>query len=197
VRRIIIEDIHKSFGDPQVKVLDGINMTLYPGITCLMGPSGTGKTTLARILAGLTAPDVGSITWEGCPLTQPATHKRIGYVFQEDRLLTWETALANLLFVDVQNNQSRAVELLNQAGLAESIHKKTAELSGGMQRRVALCRALMNHHDLLILDEPFKGLDDDIKKTAINMVRAWHGDHPESIILCITHDDEEVNQLGG
>ncbi|MCL2364255.1 MAG: ATP-binding cassette domain-containing protein [Defluviitaleaceae bacterium] len=197
MKRIVITDLHKSFDIAQRKVLDGIHMALAPGINCLMGASGIGKTTLARILAGLAEPDSGTVIWQDFSLPPRVKQGCIGYVFQEDRLLEWQTALANLLFVDTQKNSVRAIDLLTQAGLADSIHKKAADLSGGMKRRVTLCRALMGSHDLLILDEPFKGLDDNIKQTAIKMVQVWHSENPEAILLCITHDEDEVRQLGG
>ncbi|MCL2577635.1 MAG: ATP-binding cassette domain-containing protein [Defluviitaleaceae bacterium] len=178
---IKMKNIYKSFGELQV--LRDISMDFNEGITCLMGQSGVGKTTLVNIVAGILSPDSGEIIGtEG---------KKISVVFQEDRLLEWETALTNVLFVN--NNRERAVELLMQAGLSENLHKKTAELSGGMKRRVCLCRALIAEHDILILDEPFKGLDSEIKISIMQMVK----NHAKGITICITHDQSESEFLGG
>lgn len=181
--KIELKNICKSFGEPPKQVLHDISMTFEEGITCVMGPSGAGKTTLANIISGLITPDSGEIFG--------AKGKKISMVFQEDRLLEWETALGNVTFVN--RDRTRAEELLTQAGLADSIHKKTATLSGGMKRRVCLCRALIAKHNLLILDEPFKGLDSSIKPSIMQMVK----DHANGIIICITHDHAEAEYLGG
>jgi len=176
--------ICKSFGEKQV--LNGITLTLTPGeITCLMGESGIGKTTLINIIAGLIKPDSGSI--------RGLDDKKISIVFQEDRLLEWETALTNVLFV--ANLKNTAIELLTLAGLSDSLNKKAAELSGGMKRRVSVCRALMVDFDLLILDEPFKGLDSTTKPVIIDMVKKYL--QKDKYILCVTHDLHEVEMLGG
>ncbi|MCL2224906.1 MAG: ATP-binding cassette domain-containing protein [Defluviitaleaceae bacterium] len=178
---IRLKNICKSFGEQSV--LRDISMEFAEGITCIMGPSGVGKTTLINIAAGIIAPDCGEII---------GLHgKKVSMIFQEDRLLEWETALTNVLFVN--NNRPRAIELLTQAGLADSLHKKAADLSGGMKRRVCLCRALIAQHDLLILDEPFKGLDAEIKPSIMQMVK----DHANGITICITHDPSEAEFLGG
>jgi NitT/TauT family transport system ATP-binding protein len=186
---IELTNICKSYGQPPKTVLDGINLTLYPGVTCVMGPSGIGKTTLAYIIAGLTTPDSGTV--------KGRENKKISLVFQEDRLLEWETALTNVLFVtpSAKKYAEKARQLLTKAGLTESLHKKASALSGGMKRRVALCRALIAEYDVLILDEPFKGLDEKTKPAIIAMVKE-HAQN-DKIVLCITHDPAEAETLGG
>ncbi|MCL2204054.1 MAG: ATP-binding cassette domain-containing protein [Defluviitaleaceae bacterium] len=186
---IVLENISKAYGG--VGVLERISLTLPSGPTCLMGPSGIGKTTLAYIVAGLTAPDSGTMTGR--------ENKKISLVFQEDRLLEWESALSNVLFVtpNAKKYAEKAKSLLTQAGLANSMHKKAAELSGGMKRRVALCRALIANYDLLILDEPFKGLDEETKPGIIQMVQQHALSTGDKILLCITHDPGEADALGG
>ena len=183
---IELKNICKSYGEK--KVLHNINLTLQPGeITCLMGASGIGKTTLVNILAGITAPDSGEIVSPSPP--------HVSVVFQEDRLLEWETALTNVLFVATKEHKQQAIELLTQAGLADSINKKAAELSGGMKRRVSICRALITQSNLLILDEPFKGLDSETKPVIMRMVKQHQNKNTH--ILCVTHDASEVEFLGG
>ena len=190
-----LRNISKSYGDKQV--LSDITMTFEEGITCIMGPSGRGKTTLAYIIAGLITPDSGVVA--GCGRTDEnrpaeADDKKISFMFQEDRLLEWETALKNVLFVTNSARRAAAVKLLTQAGLADSMDKKASKLSGGMKRRVALCRALIADCDILILDEPFKGLDSGIKPSIMDMVKEHSAG---KITICITHDPTEAVFLSG
>lgn len=180
---IELKNIFKSFGEPPKQVLSNVSLVFPEGITCIMGQSGIGKTTLANIIAGLVPPDSGEVIG--------LKGKKISIVFQDDRLLEWESALSNVLFV--KNDPQHARELLTQAGLADSINKKASELSGGMKRRVCLCRALIAEHNLLILDEPFKGLDGELKPSIMQMAK----DHAAGIIICITHDPAEAEFLGG
>ena len=178
--------ICKSFGDKQV--LTNFDLNLELGITCLMGASGKGKTTIVNILAGLIFADEGKINIP--------KETKFSIVFQEDRLLEWESALTNVLFVTdySKKNAVRAFELLTEADLESSIHKKAKELSGGMKRRVAICRALIADYDIIVLDEPFKGLDINIKPRIIDMVKHHtYGKH----VLAITHDPYEADYLGG
>ena len=181
-----LRGICKSFGDKQV--LMNFDLHLTQGITCLMGASGRGKTTIANILAGLVHADSGYVN-----IPQGT---KFSYVFQEDRLLEWESALTNVLFVteNAKKNTARAVDLLTEADLENSIHKKAKELSGGMKRRVAICRALISDYDIIVLDEPFKGLDANIKPRIIDMVK----NHTKGkIVLAITHDISEAEYLDG
>ena len=178
-------------------MLDGLCLVLRPGINCLMGPSGIGKTTLANILAGLVVPENGELTVRTCTTETSIENLRISCVFQEDRLFGFLSALSNVLFVcqDRTKSKSRAIQLLGQAGLADSLHKKAKELSGGMKRRVCICRALIADYDLLVLDEPFKGLDDALKPHIMQMLKDAFFD-TEKIALCITHDAGEADFLG-
>ena len=150
------------------------------GNTVLRGASGSGKTTLLRLLAGLLEPDGGEMRGlEGL---------RAAVVFQEDRLLPWYTALENVALV---SDERRAVEILQRLGLAEAVDEKPAALSGGMRRRVAIARALAYGGDVLLLDEPFAGLDEEAKERAAAalhacgapLIAAVHGD-AESALLC-------------
>ena len=150
---IKIENLSKSYDGRQV--FENLNMELTEGrITCIMAPSGKGKTTLLRILIGLEQADRGKITGiEG---------KNISVVFQEDRLCENLNVLSNIRLVQKEKTEIR--EGLEAVGLLDCCHQPVRELSGGMKRRVAILRALYAKWDILFLDEPFKGLDKEMKE---------------------------------
>lgn len=161
-------------------------------ITVLMGPSGIGKTTLLRILAGLESYEKGEIFGiEG---------KRVAFVFQEDRLMPWLTVRENIEYVlaswmSKSAYQERTTEILEMVGLLEVQNQFIDALSGGMQRRVALGRALAYDSDLLLMDEPFKGLDDRLKYDMIEKIKTLTHLRGTTVI-CVTHDLEEAKKLG-
>ena len=150
------------------------------GVTVIRGASGAGKTTLFRLLLGLEKPDAGEIL--GMELRKPAV------VFQEDRLLPWATALENAA---LGSDETRAKDALTLLGLGESMCQLPRELSGGMKRRVAIARALAYGGDILFLDEPFTGLDDENKRIAASALL-----NQNAPILVITHDDAEAELFG-
>ena len=175
-------DISKSYdGKP---VLSHVNLTLEPGITCLMGVSGRGKTTLLRILLGLETPDGGQV--EGRP-------DRVAVQFQEDRLVESLTVGRNLkLALGRDYNAEKAEACLAALGLPDSQRLHVSVLSGGMKRRVALARALLYPAELLVLDEPFQGLDADTRQAALAAVRqAAKG----RTALIVTHEAQDCRQL--
>lgn len=152
------------------------------GVIGVFGASGSGKTTLLRLLAGRIRPASGMVTG--------LAGKRVSMVFQEDRLLPWRTALENVALVR-EGSEADARDLLSALGLSAEADQMPAALSGGMQRRVALARALNFGGDVLLLDEPFKGLDAALCMEAIAVVR---GRFPLTVIA--THDRAEAEALG-
>ena len=181
---LTVENLTKHYGGQPV--LQGVSFTLGEGVTCLMAPSGAGKTTLLRILLGLEKADGGQITG--------LAGRRISAVFQEDRLLPGMDARGNLRFVlGSAWDEGRAAELLEELGLADVGEKPVRDYSGGMQRRLALARALLIPFDLLLLDEPFAGLDRDNRDRAANCVRR-HG--AGRTVLAVTHDERDAAALG-
>ena len=147
---IAVKHLCKSFGGRTV--LRDLTFTAGPGITAVMAPSGTGKTTLLRILLGLERPDSGTV--EGL------AGKRLTAVFQEDRLLEHLSAEGNLRFVlGRAYDPAAARALLDRLGLPDTGAQPVREFSGGMKRRLALARALLAPFDALALDEPFTGVD--------------------------------------
>ena len=173
---------HRYGGAP---VLENVSLTLQPGQRmALMGPSGVGKTTLLRIAMGLVVPTEGRVE---------NTFRKPAAVFQEPRLLPWRTALenVNLVLGDDRSTLEQARHHLTQLGLGEAADKYPRELSGGMQQRVALARALAYDGDLLLLDEPFKAMDE-----ALRFQVAAKTAETEAAILLVTHDEAEAAALG-
>lgn len=180
---IIVRRLWKAYGDKQV--LADFSARIPAGqITCLMGPSGCGKTTLLRILLGLETADAGTI--ENVPALKSV-------VFQENRLFEDFSALSNCgVVIPGRQNKQTIVALLSALGLTDSLEKPVRSLSGGMKRRVAIARALLAPGELLIMDEPFSGLDENTKHTVLTCVK----DHVKGkTILFITHDPAERDFL--
>lgn len=179
---IKINKLTKTFGSQ--KIIENFSLHIEKnGILCLFGPSGSGKTTLLNILAGITEKDSGSITGL-CPDT------RISFVFQDERLLPWLTALENVKEVMTKHSSENAFSFLEKVNLDKSAaNKLPSELSGGMQRRVSIARALAFCGELMLLDEPFTGLDGPLKKNIMNLFYEYS---KTNTIIMITHDDDEA-----
>lgn len=180
---IAVKHLCKSFGGRTV--LRDLTFTAGPGITAVMAPSGTGKTTLLRILLGLERPDSGTVHGlEG---------RRLAAVFQEDRLLEQQDWRGNLRFVlGSAFDEAAALTLLEELGLSDTGPQPVVEWSGGMKRRLALARALLSPFDVLILDEPFTGLDGDNRRRAAACVLAQMAQRP---VLLVTHDEADAKAL--
>ena len=166
-------------------VLRNRNLTLKPGQRlAIMGASGCGKTTLLRIALGLMKPTEGAVK---------NSFSNLGVVFQEPRLLPWRTALenVNLVLGDSRETREKAGSFLELVGLADARDKLPGELSGGMQQRVALARALALEGDCLILDEPFKAMDEALRRQMIDLVA-----QTKAAVLLVTHEEAEAKALG-
>ena len=179
---IVISGISKNFGD-QV-VLNGFSAVLRQGtVTALMAPSGAGKTTLLNILLGLVPSDSGEITG--------LNGRKISAVFQEDRLFPGADAYSNVNSVSDKNLTPAELDKEFAAlGLTDYVGKPVKELSGGMKRRIAIARALLSDYDFLVLDEPFKGLDEALKNKVIEYVKEKTAG---KTVLLVTHDIREAN----
>ena len=180
-----LRDVTIAFGDRTVLRDCGLSLAAGERLA-LMGPSGCGKTTLLRLALGLQMPDSGSVR---CDFSRPAA------VFQEPRLLPWRTALENVLLTAGDRPQAReaALQWLEKLELGDAAALYPDELSGGMQQRVSLARALACEPDFLVLDEAFKGLDAALHARVLSLAReAMAGGQ----ILLATHSREEAEALG-
>ena len=174
------EQLCKSYNGE--RVLQNVSFVLSRGVTCIMAPSGTGKTTLLRILLGLEEPDSGSVS-----------RCRWSAVFQEDRLLEQLDAMGNLRFVLGSGlDEEQAKALLHRLQLDDVGSKKVRDYSGGMKRRLTLARALLAPADALALDEPFTGLDEENRKRCLECIREAAQEKP---VLLVTHDAADVQGL--
>ena len=168
-------------------VLSGCGLSLGDGERlALMGPSGCGKTTLLRVALSLQPPDTGSVS--GAP-------GRTAAVFQEPRLLPWRTAAENVNVVlsDTPETMPEARSMLERVELSDAVEKYPAELSGGMQQRVSIARALAFRPDLLVLDEPFRGLDDELRGRMVSLLNT---SLQSASLLLVTHSEEVAKTLG-
>lgn len=184
---IIIKDLCKSFGEK--KVLDNFSVMFPAGsVSCIMAPSGAGKTTLLSIMQGFINPDSGII--EGIP-------EKMSAVFQEDRLCEDFCAVSNVRFScgagKGKKSKEEIVACLSALGLGDSLDKPVRSFSGGMKRRVAIARALMADYELLFLDEPFKGLDEELKLSVAKYIKSSAAG---KTVIAVSHDEAEAALLG-
>ena len=174
---LVISHVYKDFG--RGPVLRDVSLTVRQGETvCLMGPSGLGKTTLLRCVAGLERPESGFIT--GVP-------ERLGYVFQEDRLCDVFSAVANVRLA-TGRTLPEILRHLEELGLAGSARRPVSQLSGGMRRRVAIARALINSPAVLLADEPSGNLDSH-NRDEIHRLFFELRDRLGQTIVIVTHDE--------
>jgi len=181
----LLKDVHLNYDE--IEVLKGFTLEIpYKKITCIVGPSGCGKTSILNILAGLEE------NYSGVCHTES---EKIGYIFQEDRLLPWETVYKNIQIVGKEENKEEINELLKTLGLKDFKDKYPDQLSGGMRQRCAIARGFYYHSTLLLMDEPFKSLDYDLR---LNLVKylSFIWKMKKNTIVFVTHDIDEALLLG-
>lgn len=186
-----IKNLHKSYHD--LLLFSNFNLDIAEGeITCILGPSGGGKTTLLNIIAGLVEPSGGNLVG--------FNDKVLSYIFQDTRLLPWKTVQENIEFVlrnsysqtQRQTIASRFIKLVELTGFASYY---PSQLSGGMRQRVAIARAFAYPSDLILMDEPLKGLDVKLKMSLLrSFSRIWQTD--KRTVIFVTHDVDEALMLG-
>ena len=182
-----IENLRFSYFDngTEKNIFNGLNLQSDSGIICFMGPSGCGKTTLLHIIAGLIRP---------CDGTVSDFPSNCSVMFQEDRLLPWLNAYENVALVQSGNpawkeQEDNAAQLLKKLDIDPAMD--IASMSGGMKRRVALARALAFESEALLLDEPFKGMDEDLMQRAAELIKSQN-----KITVVSTHSEAEARALG-
>lgn len=176
-----LTDIRKSYQD--LPVLSDLSLTVAPGeIVALIGPSGCGKTTLLNIISGLVQPDAGMLEGADVPMS---------YMFQSARLLPWRTVWENIRLVREDAPESSVHTLISAVGLEGFERYYPGQLSGGMARRCALARAFHFGGELLLMDEPFQGLDYGIRMEMVSMLLSvWRKERPG--VLFVTHEIDEA-----
>ncbi|MDD4107454.1 MAG: ABC transporter ATP-binding protein [Prolixibacteraceae bacterium] len=186
-----IKDLNKSYGS--INLYKDFSLVFPEGtITCILGPSGCGKTTLLNIIGKITVPDSGELIG--------FDERRFSYIFQEARLLPWKSVQGNIEFVmssdlsaaERHEQASRFIQLVDLEGFAGYYPSR---LSGGMRQRVSIARAFASTSDIILMDEPLKGLDLALKQ---NMIRwfsqIWKAD--KRTVIFVTHDVDEALLLG-
>lgn len=198
---IEIKDLTKNFGN--LKVLKGVNLNVTKGeVISIVGPSGAGKTTLLQLIGTLDKPTGGSIRFNGEELVKMSEkrlsafrNRHIGFVFQFHQLLPEFTALENIIIPaliagrDRKESEKEALELLETMGLKERAHHKPAEMSGGENQRVAVARALINHPDIILADEPSGSLDSHNKEELHKLFFDLRDKFGQTFII-VTHDEK-------
>ncbi|MFQ5973526.1 MAG: ABC transporter ATP-binding protein [Alphaproteobacteria bacterium] len=195
---IAINSLSKIFrrGGMETHALDGIDLDIHYGeFLSIVGPSGCGKSTILRIIGGLIPPSAGSIRVDGREVKGPETN--LGIVFQKPILLDWRTVLGNVLFqaemrkLDTRDYEERARRLLAAVGLAEFEDRYPRELSGGMQQRASIARALIHEPPLLLMDEPFGALDALTREQMrVDLEELWLDTN--KTVVFITHSIDEA-----
>lgn len=196
---IVVSNVSKSYGaGPFAKqVISDCSFTIESNkLTVMIGPSGCGKSTLIQLIAGFESPDSGTITMNGSPITGPGKDRLV--LFQESALFPWMTTYNNIMYgprargEDTKESADLAEFLLNKVGLEAFRDKYPAQLSGGMQRRAELARAMINKPEVMILDEPFRGLDHMSKELMWEYYAALYEEDRNTNFFVTTDIDEAI-----
>ena len=199
---LTLEGIGLRVGD--ATILDGIDLSLPAGsLTCLLGPSGSGKSSILRVAAGLERPTTGRVLRDGVELSSaggivPPERRGIGLVFQDYALFANMTLLENVAYgvrrMEAGARRAHAMHMLGRVGLAERANDRPHQLSGGEQQRIALARALAPKPGVLLLDEPFSGLDtrlrEEVRERTLAILR-----ETRATAVFVTHDPVEALRI--
>ena len=185
--KVAIDGVSKVFGS--TKALERIDLEIADNdFLCILGPSGCGKSTLLRIVAGLEVPSTGKALLDGQPVERPGPDR--GMVFQSYTLFPWLTVRENILF-GTRSTPAKTDSLMVKVGLKGFENHYPKQLSGGMQQRTALARALANDPKILLLDEPFGALDNQTRALMQELLLGiWEADR--KTVLFVTHDIDEA-----
>jgi putative ABC transport system ATP-binding protein len=201
---IEIRDVHKHYhlGSQEIHALDGVSLDIASGeYVAIIGPSGSGKSTLMHLIGCLDVPSSGTLTLDGVEISRASNSllsrlrgEKIGFVFQSFNLLPKLNVMENVALPLVYGNVSsrirkeRVLAALAAVGLADRIHHRPNQLSGGQAQRVAIARALVNEPKLILADEPTGALDSHTGETILAMFRELHA--KGNTIILVTHDQK-------
>jgi len=200
VPTLAIEEVSRTFpgvrGGPPTRAIEPTSLRVSDAeFICILGPSGCGKSTLLRIVAGLDTPTSGRVLLDGAPVTRPGADR--GMVFQSYTLFPWLTVEQNICFGLRERGESQvrqdeiAAHYIGKVGLGGFEHHYPKMLSGGMQQRTAIARALANDPKILLLDEPFGALDNQTRSLMQELLLSiWESER--KTVLFVTHDIEEA-----
>ncbi len=197
-----VSGLGKRYSDQGPAALSDVTFDVAQGeLLAIVGPSGCGKTTLLRLLCGLAPPTEGTVLLDDRPVIRPP--REVAIVFQDysRSLFPWLTVIRNVMFplrragLSKDEKIERAEAVLREMGLDGNAHKYPWELSGGMQQRVAISRALVSHPELLLLDEPFASIDALTRAELQDVLLRVHGEHRRVTIVHVTHDIDEAVYL--
>jgi phospholipid/cholesterol/gamma-HCH transport system ATP-binding protein len=206
---VVVEDLHKSFGSQ--RVLDGVSLTVRRGETlAVLGRSGSGKSVLLKLIIGLEKPDSGSVRIHGDDIAGLALdqigeiRKKMGFLFQHAALYDSLTVEQNVAFplqhhkkeMSSSEREDRVRQLLAEVGMLDGFEKMPSDISGGMQKRVGLARALALEPDILLLDEPTAGLDPISSAEIDDLILKLQGEHHMASIV-VTHDLHSAKTIAG
>jgi NitT/TauT family transport system ATP-binding protein len=201
MRKLQVSGVYKTFTTKtgRVTALEDVNLTIAENeFITLVGPSGCGKSTLLKLIAALIRPSRGQLLFDGSPVLCPTSD--VGIVFQEAVLLEWRNVLDNVLLpaeilgLDRAKSRARAMYLLELVGLKGFEMRAPRELSGGMQQRASICRALIHNPSVLLMDEPFAALDAMTREElGFELMRIWEAD--KKTVVFVTHNISEAIRL--
>nr|WP_296559002.1 ABC transporter ATP-binding protein [uncultured Acetobacterium sp.] len=202
---IQVRELYKDFklGKEDIHILKGINLDIERGeMVALLGPSGSGKSTFLNVLGGLVPPTSGDILIRDYQISQMTENElclfrreHLGFIFQSYNLISTMTAIENvalaLTFAGVKKEirQRRAKEALEIVGLVDRMNHKPSELSGGQQQRVSIARALVNHPEIILADEPTGNLDSKTSADIMEMINRLNREEKQTFVI-VTHDPD-------
>ena len=192
-----LKDVYKIYGD--LHALDGVNVTVDQGEwVAIMGPSGSGKSTIMNIIGCMDRPTSGEVLLDGVDISQENSKRlteirrdKIGLIFQQFHLVNYLTALENVMVAQYYHSmpdEKEALEALDRVGLADRAKHLPSQLSGGEQQRVCVARALINHPELILADEPTGNLDEANEDIVLGLFRQLHAEG--ATLVVVTHDAE-------
>ena len=192
-----IKNVSKIYGP--LKALDGVNLTVENGEwLAIMGPSGSGKSTMMNIIGGMDKPSLGEVILDGVDIAKESDKKlteirrdKIGLIFQQFHLINYLTAVENVMvsqYYHSMPDEKEAMEALERVGLADRAKHLPSQLSGGEQQRVCIARALINHPEIVLADEPTGNLDEANENIVIDIFKQLH--RQGTTLIVVTHDPE-------